>query len=237
MLLLAGSCQVTAIAINEDNHEFYVGTNSGCIIVAESNCLKPITVFRPYAHEVKFILTFPEYKLFLNYQTATTTTNEETIIDEGKFAKIEEEEKKNANKTDNKNAFRNSLHQVSSNFWPFSKRNPNKATIKEINKNSNKQQQNSRITTKSSSSICESRTNKSLLSRRRPFVAIGRGYRNLLDRFIYTSSSSSTTNKTNASLRSDSQLIVMEGENNMHRLKDSNSLHAIIWNAGNWNVE
>ncbi|KAJ6225869.1 hypothetical protein RDWZM_004414 [Blomia tropicalis] len=97
-----GSCQITTISCNDDNDELYVGTNSGCMIVAESGgSLKPITIFRPYNHEVKFILTIPEY---LNNHTK--------FIDQSKT--IIESEVQNTPQTG-----RNALRTL----WPFNKSN------------------------------------------------------------------------------------------------------------------
>ncbi|XP_064473089.1 leucine-rich repeat serine/threonine-protein kinase 1-like isoform X2 [Ornithodoros turicata] len=55
--LSPGRCQVTAMAVLEN--ELYVGTTWGCIIVAESHTMRPITVFRPFEEEVKAILPLP----------------------------------------------------------------------------------------------------------------------------------------------------------------------------------
>lgn len=198
-LLVAGSCQATAIATNEDNGELYVGTNSGCIIVAESHSLKPVTVFRPYNHEVKFILTFSE-QYFNNIDI------EETF-----------EEKQNEEKLSSQSVGRNalrSLHQVSTSLWPFNKR-----YSKEQTKDSNRRSATSESSQTTNSSLYSS----SELKKRRPFVAIGRGYRNLLDRFIYTSANEYRSNELQAK----------QGG----KLKDTNCLHALIWDSGNWNVE
>ena len=167
------------MACNEDNNELYVGTNSGCIIVAEAHSLKPITVFRPFNHEVKFIITFPEY--------FAEADNEAIRLEE---VKLSFEEKPGVGR----NALR-SLHQV----WPFGKK-------KEKN-----------ILTDKTESPVRSPKNAEP-KRRKPFVTIGRGYRNLLDRFIYKSSDASNSRQSG-------------------KLKDANTLHGIIWDSGNWNVE
>lgn len=40
-------------------NEIYIGTTWGCIVVAERESMRPITVFRPYNEEVAAILTLP----------------------------------------------------------------------------------------------------------------------------------------------------------------------------------
>ncbi|XP_023236622.1 uncharacterized protein LOC111635783 [Centruroides sculpturatus] len=52
--LSPGRCQVTAMAVL--GTELYIGTTWGCIIVAESITMRPITIFRPFEEEVKAIL-------------------------------------------------------------------------------------------------------------------------------------------------------------------------------------
>lgn len=176
---------MTAIACNEDNGELYVGTNSGCIIVAESHSLKPVTVFRPFNHEVKFIITFPDY---------TQMSNEEIDIEE---VKLSFEEKHSVGR----NALK-SLHHV----WPFSKRSAGKG------------KENAQVT-KGHSPMHSSTIGDP--KKRRPFVTIGRGYRNLLDRFIYKSTET----------RHDSL------GRQLAKFKDTTILYGIIWDSGNWNVE
>lgn len=36
--------------------ELYIGTTWGCVIIAEKNTLRPITIFRPYEEEVRAIV-------------------------------------------------------------------------------------------------------------------------------------------------------------------------------------
>ena len=188
---------MTAIACNEDNEELYVGTNSGCIIVAESHSLKPVTVFRPYSHEVKFIITFPDN--FAPFPE-TPVTSEPIRLEEVKLSF--EEEKPSVGR----NALR-SLHQV----WPFGKRSSSlKGKTSKADKGAGEMLSSSPV-----HGLPESK-------KRRPFVTIGRGYRNLLDRFIYTSSDA----------RAESRL-----GRHMSKFKDNNSLYGIIWDAGSWNVE
>lgn len=43
-------CQISALAAH--NTELYIGTTWGCLIVAELQTLRPISVFRPYENEV-----------------------------------------------------------------------------------------------------------------------------------------------------------------------------------------
>lgn len=40
-------------------NEIYIGTTWGCIVVAERESMRPITVFRPYQEEVCAILALP----------------------------------------------------------------------------------------------------------------------------------------------------------------------------------
>lgn len=44
-------CQISALATH--NTELYIGTTWGCLIVAELQTLRPISVFRPYENEVR----------------------------------------------------------------------------------------------------------------------------------------------------------------------------------------
>lgn len=46
--------QVTSLVILND--ELYIGTTWGCIIIAEKNTLRPVTIFRPYEEEVRAIV-------------------------------------------------------------------------------------------------------------------------------------------------------------------------------------
>ncbi|XP_055923849.1 leucine-rich repeat serine/threonine-protein kinase 1 isoform X2 [Eupeodes corollae] len=50
-------CQISALATH--GNELYVGTTWGCLIIAEVNSLRPITVFRPYENEIKAIVPVP----------------------------------------------------------------------------------------------------------------------------------------------------------------------------------
>lgn len=52
--LSPGKCQVTAIAVL--NSEIYIGTTWGCIIIAEKDTLRPITICRPFEDEVRSII-------------------------------------------------------------------------------------------------------------------------------------------------------------------------------------
>ncbi|KAF4523570.1 hypothetical protein B566_EDAN014881 [Ephemera danica] len=38
------------------NEELYIGTTWGCIVVAEKNSMRPITVFRPFEEDVRAIV-------------------------------------------------------------------------------------------------------------------------------------------------------------------------------------
>ncbi|XP_068220598.1 leucine-rich repeat serine/threonine-protein kinase 1 isoform X12 [Palaemon carinicauda] len=50
-------CQVSAVAVC--GGEVYVGTTWGCVVVAEAESMRPITVFRPYEDEVRAIVPLP----------------------------------------------------------------------------------------------------------------------------------------------------------------------------------
>lgn len=52
--LTEDKCRVTALCALRG--ELYIGTAWGCIIVADSTTLRPLTVFRPYEEDVKLII-------------------------------------------------------------------------------------------------------------------------------------------------------------------------------------
>ena len=56
--LSPNNCQVTSMAVLQD--ELFVGTTWGCLIVIESETLRPITVFRPHEEEIKSILVLED---------------------------------------------------------------------------------------------------------------------------------------------------------------------------------
>merc|ERR1712029_1032790 len=45
-----GRCQVSALSVVQSL--VYIGTCWGCLVVAESSSLRPVTVFRPYSAEI-----------------------------------------------------------------------------------------------------------------------------------------------------------------------------------------
>ncbi|XP_042874450.1 leucine-rich repeat serine/threonine-protein kinase 1-like isoform X4 [Penaeus japonicus] len=55
--LSPSQCQVSAVAVC--GGEVYVGTTWGCVVVAEAESMRPITVFRPYEDEVRAIVPLP----------------------------------------------------------------------------------------------------------------------------------------------------------------------------------
>lgn len=56
-VLYISSPQVSAVAVC--GGEVYVGTTWGCVVVAEAESMRPITVFRPYEDEVRAIVPLP----------------------------------------------------------------------------------------------------------------------------------------------------------------------------------
>ncbi|XP_014247457.1 leucine-rich repeat serine/threonine-protein kinase 1 [Cimex lectularius] len=58
--LSPGRCQVTSLCVV--NKELYIGTTWGCMVVAETWSLRPITVFRPYEGELNAIVALPASK-------------------------------------------------------------------------------------------------------------------------------------------------------------------------------
>nr|XP_018906420.1 PREDICTED: leucine-rich repeat serine/threonine-protein kinase 1 isoform X2 [Bemisia tabaci] len=57
--LSPGRCQVTSLCVMEN--ELYIGTTWGCIVVAERDSMRPITVFRPFEEEVYAIIALPSF--------------------------------------------------------------------------------------------------------------------------------------------------------------------------------
>ena len=49
--LSPSKCQVSMLHALKD--ELFIGTNGGCLIIAESSSLRPVTVFRPHEQEIK----------------------------------------------------------------------------------------------------------------------------------------------------------------------------------------
>ena len=52
----ADNCQVTCMSLLQN--EMFVSTTLGCLVVIESQSLRPITVFRPHEHEIKAIISY-----------------------------------------------------------------------------------------------------------------------------------------------------------------------------------
>lgn len=44
------------------DNDLYIGTTWGCVIIAESTTLRPITIFRPYEEDVKAIIPLSKIK-------------------------------------------------------------------------------------------------------------------------------------------------------------------------------
>ena len=51
-----GKCQVSTLSVVEDL--IYIGTCWGCLVVAETSSLRPVTVFRPYSSEIQSLSSF-----------------------------------------------------------------------------------------------------------------------------------------------------------------------------------
>ena len=51
-----GKCQVSTLSVVEDL--VYVGTCWGCLVVAETNSLRPVTIFRPFSAEIESLTSF-----------------------------------------------------------------------------------------------------------------------------------------------------------------------------------
>lgn len=66
-------CQISALCTH--GKELYIGTTWGCLIIAEINSLRPITVFRPYENEVSgFYFNINElfyFYIFFSFQIKT----------------------------------------------------------------------------------------------------------------------------------------------------------------------
>lgn len=59
--LSPGRCQVTGLAVSKG--DLYIGTTWGCLIVAERSTMRPVTVFRPYEEDVRFVVPLGEGSL------------------------------------------------------------------------------------------------------------------------------------------------------------------------------
>lgn len=82
--------QITAVCALNQN--IYVGTSWGCLIVAETTTLTPITVFRPHEEEVQYISVLPQesnspavivsvgkgYRSLINRYTDVDASNRDT---------------------------------------------------------------------------------------------------------------------------------------------------------------
>ena len=51
-----GKCQVSTLSVVESL--VYIGTCWGCLVVAETSSLRPVTVFRPYSAEIPSLASF-----------------------------------------------------------------------------------------------------------------------------------------------------------------------------------
>lgn len=196
------------MAINNDNDEIYLGTNFGCIIVAELRSLKPITVFRPYQREVKFIITLNninENYLDSNNETFIEEENQTPVINEK--IEINKSESRQQQLSLQHPKIANSFSAIK-NIWPF-----NKSNVENKNKFTSIEQPRNTI------GNLQQKKSKSV----QPFVTIGRGYRNLLDRFI--NSNETRTSESNY-LKLNTKAI---------KLKDASQFYAIIWDSGFWN--
>eukprot|EP00092_Neocalanus_flemingeri_P073050 GFUD01090055.1.p1 GENE.GFUD01090055.1~~GFUD01090055.1.p1 ORF type:complete len:201 (-),score=61.65 GFUD01090055.1:35-616(-) len=51
-----GRCQVSTLSVV--GNLLYIGTCWGCLVVAETGTLRPVTVFRPYGQEIQSLVSF-----------------------------------------------------------------------------------------------------------------------------------------------------------------------------------
>lgn len=72
--------QVSAVGVC--GGEVYVGTTWGCVVVAEADSMRPITVFRPYEDEVRAIVPLPP-SVPENTEIATEASTEDGEEGEG----------------------------------------------------------------------------------------------------------------------------------------------------------
>lgn len=73
---LSEKCQVTSVSLFDSC--VYIGTAWGCVVVAERNTLYPITVFRPFEEEVKFIIP-----LFVSNESKTKKNEVVALVGRG----------------------------------------------------------------------------------------------------------------------------------------------------------
>lgn len=213
LFLSAGNCQISEVAINNDNNEIYLGTNFGCIIVAELRSLKPITVFRPYQREVKFIITLNninDNNSDLNNENIDEEEQQTTVMDEAKIGSSNNKYESGQQQVPGQHQKIANSFSAIKNIWPFNKsnmenKNTNKFTSNELNRNTI-----NNLQMKKSKSV-------------QPFVTIGRGYRNLLDRF------------TNSNETRNNECIYPKLNSKAIKLKDASQFYAIIWESGFWN--
>lgn len=199
------NCRISEISINEIQEELYVGTNFGCIIVAELHSLQPITVFRPYHREVKFILSLGIYDISPNREDNEDDYEPEDCMD----SKNDFIKSKNSNK--------DSRLSVIKSIWPFGK------SLGSTDPYSMKVSDKNPINTVVGST---KRSNRKRV-KRLPFVTIGRGYRNLMDRFINQKCEDLQNEKPSTLRLNDS---VKQSENDT----ETSRFHAIIWESGFW---
>lgn len=161
-----GNCFVTAMAASStappgsSGNEVFFGTNTGCIIVAELSSLQPITVCRPH-EEVTFIITIDSSK------TIEPSPATETDI----------EPADNRSPSEITGTTGSLKSRASSMLWPFhtkhSKKHADRDKKGKGDKGTEEADSNKQTTTTTAKQI-------------KPFITIGKGYRNLLDRFIAT---------------------------------------------------
>lgn len=77
--LSPGKCQVSSLAVYEN--VLYIGTTWGCVIIAEKQTLRPITVFRPFEDEIKCIIPLPPSNLDQGPMVVTIGRGYRSLID------------------------------------------------------------------------------------------------------------------------------------------------------------
>lgn len=81
--LSPNKCQVSMLYALKD--ELFVGTNGGCLIIAESSTLRPITVFRPHEQEIKILHAYETCDM--NFNSEKNSSSSCTRIGKNTFSR------------------------------------------------------------------------------------------------------------------------------------------------------